>query len=100
VRWKQQQKQMKKLTITAITLLLTIISMAQQRVKGHVTEKNVASPVINATIRMPDGKILLSDNNGDFSLLPSKQGEITLEITAIGFLPLPDLSPHHRKTGR
>ncbi len=42
--------------IVALSLLVTTMCVAQLRIKGHVTEKNVASPVVNATIRMPDGK--------------------------------------------
>jgi iron complex outermembrane receptor protein len=85
VRWGQKQKQMKKVMIAVLTLLLYAGSMAQSKVKGQVTEKNVASPVINATIRMPDGKTVLSDSNGYFTLQTRVQGEITLEVSAVGF---------------
>ncbi len=65
---------MKKVMIAVLTLLLYAGSMAQSRVKGHVTEKNVASPVVNATIRMPDGKTVLTDSNGYFTLQPRVPG--------------------------
>lgn len=76
---------MKKLMIAALSLLVATIGMAQLRIKGHVTEKNVASPIVNATIRMPDGKTVLSDQEGYFILPLSRPGEVYLEISAIGF---------------
>ncbi len=76
---------MKKLIFAALTLLLTTDMVAQARVKGHVTEKNVASPVAGATIRMPDGKTVLSDTNGYFTIIVARPGTIDLEISAVGF---------------
>jgi iron complex outermembrane receptor protein len=76
---------MKNVMLAALTLLLTNFAVAQLRVKGQVTEKNVASPVVNATVRMPDGKTVLTDNEGYFVLRLTRPGEISLEISAVGF---------------
>ena len=76
---------MKKLLISALTLLMTAHVPAQVRVKGHVTEKNVALPVVNASVRMADGRMVLSDSNGYFTLQPGRPGEIFLEVSAVGF---------------
>ncbi len=78
---------MKKLMIAVLTLLVSTHSVAQVQVKGHVSEKNVASPVVNATVRIPGGKTLLSDNNGDFRIVLPQAGEVMIEVTAIGFKP-------------
>jgi iron complex outermembrane receptor protein len=76
---------MKKLMIASMSLLFAHFCAAQVRVKGHVTEKNVASPVVNATVRMPDGKTVLSDTAGYFTLQLARPGDISLEVSAIGF---------------
>ena len=76
---------MKKLIFTVIAALMAISGMAQLRVKGQVTEKDVASPVANATIRMPDGKTVLSDSSGFFILPLNRPGELYIEVSAVGF---------------
>ena len=78
---------MKKLMVIAILLIPPCILLAQFRVKGQVIERNVALPVPNASIRMPDGQTVLSDKNGYFNLQFRQTGEIILEVSSIGFKP-------------
>lgn len=57
---------------------------AQITVKGRVIERNVASPVSNATIKTSEGTTTVSDENGYFRLknLPKNA---RLEVSSIGF---------------
>jgi len=73
--------------ISALTLLMTAHVPAQVQVKGHVTEKNVALPVENATVKIDGAKTLLSDNSGNFTLEVPQTDKVMIEVTAVGFRP-------------
>ncbi len=76
---------MKKLSFVFLALLAMIPAVAQNQFKGRILEKNVASPVNNATIRSGNS-YFLTDDKGNFSIR-ARQGD-QLEITAVGFKTL------------
>jgi iron complex outermembrane receptor protein len=78
----KKQKQLKKLIIAiAITLGLQTIS-AQTVYKGRVVEKNVASAVVNATIKTNNGTTF-TDEQGMFRI--SAKPGTAIEISSVGF---------------
>jgi iron complex outermembrane recepter protein len=73
---------MKKAIFTLVSLLGILPAIAQISYKGRILEKNVASPVTNATIKAGDN-YAITDENGYFQLRSTPGTAI--EVSAIGF---------------
>jgi iron complex outermembrane receptor protein len=73
---------MKKAIFTLVSLLGILPAIAQISYKGRILEKNVASPVTNATIKAGDS-YAITDENGYFQLRSTPGTAI--EVSAIGF---------------
>lgn len=63
-----------------------VSSFAQFSIKGRVVEKNLASPLGNATVRTPSGITTLTDEYGYF-LLKTTTRDVQADISSVGFLP-------------
>jgi iron complex outermembrane receptor protein len=75
---------MKKFLLSGLFSMALFFVYAQVTVKGRVIEKNVASPVANATIKTGGGQTVVSDENGYFRLKNIPRNT-TLEVSSVGF---------------
>ena len=73
-----------KLISTLFLLLTCLHSMAQKEIRGKVIDKTTKEPLELACIQIDPGKkIILTDQNGLFSIATSKG--ISIRITHIGY---------------
>ena len=85
MRWGPKQKQMKKLVLTGVCMTAMFCSYAQFTLKGRVVEKNLTTPIANATVSTRSGLNTITDDYGSFVLKTSNREAIQVEISSVGF---------------
>jgi iron complex outermembrane receptor protein len=77
----------KKIFFTAIVLFFTIVSVAQNLVKGKVTDEN-GKPVADATVQIKKQNLAKTTNgNGEFVFEVPNTGRFEVTISFIGYQP-------------
>jgi hypothetical protein len=66
-------------------------TILQQELKGYVLDSQSGTPVVGASVRIPNGKGVLTDSTGRFSLLIVKNDSIVLEVKAPWYVTRPVL---------
>ncbi|WP_426670005.1 TonB-dependent receptor [Mucilaginibacter sp. McL0603] len=77
---------MKNLFTALFALLLPVLATAQLSISGKVTDQTGA-PLPGATVTINPANTTISDGNGKYQLSNVPNGNYTLKVTYIGYLP-------------
>ncbi len=78
---------MKKSFLTGLLVASVLSSIAQNiSFSGRVLDRSTSQPIVRATVNSSSGKMYLTDDDGRFRI-QSRQSSITVEVSAMGYLP-------------